>query len=314
LEEVERPLQEGAILFCFDVTKLYPSIPRQEGMAACQEGLESRSDPIVPTKHALEMIRTVLDHNNFNLGERHFIQTDGVAIGSKLGCNFAGAYMRKWDEQLLKFHVTPYFYKRYIDDGFGIWLHGVDSLKACIDHANNIHDNIKVELRWSTGEIDFLDTRVVLANGDMYTDLYTKPTDKQLYINNSSCHPTNTKKVLAYSLGLRIRRICKRDVDYTRRRRDLKTQLRKRGYAGRQIESQLRRVDAADRNSLLTNSKHRTTSDRVPLVVTFSKLLPDIRAILSKHEATLYHSERMRDVFPSPPLLAFRRDQNISQD
>jgi hypothetical protein len=52
------------------------------------------------------------------------------------------------------------------------------------------------------GEIDFLDTRVVLDNGDMYT----KPTEKQLYINNNSCHPTHTKKGLAYSLGLRIKR------------------------------------------------------------------------------------------------------------
>jgi hypothetical protein len=312
LEAVHRPLPEGAILFCFDVVKLYPSIPREEGLAACKEALESRSDPIVPTKYALEMIETVLDHNNFNLGDRHFVQTDGVAIGSRLGCNFACSYMRKWDEELLKFHTTPHLYKRYIDDGFGIWLHGVDSLKAFLEHANSIHSNIKVELRWSMEEVDFLDTRVVLENGDLHTDLYTKPTDKQLYINSSSCHPKHTKKGLAYGLGLRIRRICGREEDYQRRRRDLKTQLRKRGYSGRHIEGQLRRVDATDRQSLLRNTRHKPANNRVPLVVTFSKLLPDIRAIILKHEQTLYHSERMRKVFPSPPLLAFRRDQNIS--
>jgi hypothetical protein len=29
--------------------------------------------------------------------------------------------MRKWDEKLLEYEQIPLFYKRYIDDGFGIW-------------------------------------------------------------------------------------------------------------------------------------------------------------------------------------------------
>jgi hypothetical protein len=312
LESVARPVPEGAILFCFDVCKLYPSIPRKEGVAACKEALEARADPLVPTKYALEMIETVLDNNNFSMGDKHFVQTDGVAIGSRLGCNFACSYMRKWDEELLKFHKVPSFYKRYIDDGFGIWLHGLDSLNQFTSHANNIHDNIKVELRWSTEKVEFLDTSVVMNNGAIYTDLYTKPTDKQLYINNSSCHPAHTKKGRAYGLGLRLKRICQREEDYKKRRGDLKTQLRKRGYSGAHIETQLRRVDAADRGNLLIDTKKKTANERVPLVVTYSKLLPDIRSVLTKHEATLYRSDRMREVFPSPPMLAYRRDQNIS--
>ena len=93
------------------------------------------------------MIETVLNNNNFGLGDRNYVQTDGIAIGSKLGRNFACAYMRKWDEDLLRFHVKPHFYKRYIDDGFGIWTGGLDSLMEFADHANTIHPNIKVELR-----------------------------------------------------------------------------------------------------------------------------------------------------------------------
>ena len=56
---------------------------------------------IVPTDNALAMIETVLGFNGFGLGEKNYRQTDGIAIGSRLGRNFACAYMRKWDEKLL---------------------------------------------------------------------------------------------------------------------------------------------------------------------------------------------------------------------
>ena len=66
-----------------------------------------------------------------------------------------------------------------------------------------------------------------------------------------------------------------------------------------------------DRGKLLENRNKKNQSDRVPLVLTYSKLLPDVRTILRKHQATLHKSERMREVFDKPPLLAFRRDKNL---
>ena len=39
LNEINVKLPKGAILFCFDVEKLYPSIPREEGLQACEEAL-----------------------------------------------------------------------------------------------------------------------------------------------------------------------------------------------------------------------------------------------------------------------------------
>ena len=124
-------------------------------------------------------------------------------------------------------------------------------------------------------------------------------------LRQDSCHHSHTKKSLAYGLGIRIRRICERDDDYFKHRSDLKKQLRKRGYSGKLIEQQLQKVDKMDRGKLLVNRNKKNQSDRVPLVLTYSKLLPDIRTILRKHQATLHKSERIREVFDKPPLLAF---------
>ena len=100
LKEVNEPLPKDSILFCFDVVKLYPSIPREEGMQACHDALETRTDNTVGTEEVMAMIKTVLENNVFEFDGNEYIQTEGVAIGSKLGRNFACTYMRQWDEML----------------------------------------------------------------------------------------------------------------------------------------------------------------------------------------------------------------------
>ena len=191
----------------------------------------------------MEMTRTVLDNNAFGFGDRNYIQKEGIAIGSRLGKNFACTFLRKWDEEFQKARVTPLFYKRFIDDGFGVWTGSKEELKEFAVFANIIHGNIKVELRYDPKQTEFLDTLVKIEDGHIYTDLYIKPADKQLYLNSSSCHHSNTKKGLAYGLGLRIKRICEKEEDYRKHRQDLKIQLRRRGYSGKLIESQLGKVD-----------------------------------------------------------------------
>jgi len=50
-------------------------------------------------------------------------------------------------------------------------------------------------MRSSNEKIEFLDTMVSLnQERNVNTDLYTKPTDKHMYINYKSDHPTNVKK------------------------------------------------------------------------------------------------------------------------
>ena len=114
-----------------------------------------------------------------------------------------------------------------------------------------------MELRYDQKMIEVLDTLVKIEAGHIYTDLYIKPTDKQLYLNSSSCHLSNTKKGLASGLGLRVKRICEKKEDYRKHRQDLKIQLRRRDYSGKLIESQLEKVDRLERSDLLNSSRKK---------------------------------------------------------
>ena len=120
--------------------------------------------PLIPTVYVLEIIKKVLEINILKFEDHNYKQTEGIAIGFRLGRNFACSYMRKWDEELIK-HDQHLFYKRYIDNGFGIWTGTLQSLQGFPRGANNIHSSIRIVLRYSQEKIEFHDTWVKLENG-----------------------------------------------------------------------------------------------------------------------------------------------------
>ncbi|KAH3698169.1 hypothetical protein DPMN_085688 [Dreissena polymorpha] len=75
----------------------------------------------------------------------------------------------------------------------------------------------------------------------------------------------------------------------------------KRGYNGRFVETELKKVDSKKREDLLRTKVPSQSTSRVPLVITFSGVVPNIGHILRKHLATLHTSDRMKNVFPESP-------------
>ena len=63
----------------------------------------------------------------------------------------------------------------------------------------------------------------------------------------------------------------------------LRLKLRKREYSEKDIEKQLHKVDTLKREDLLSVKSQVKKEDRVPLVLTFSRHLPDKHKIVRKH-------------------------------
>lgn len=165
-------------------------------------------------------------------------------------------------------------------------------------------------MRYSTEKIEFLDVFVNIENGQLKTDLFTKSTDKHQYLHVSSSHPNSVKNAIPYGLGIRVKRICSTEENYKIRREEIKTHLKKRGYNNSSTEVQLKKVDILNRDDLL-EYKPKKENDRVPLVIIFSKALPNIHSILRKNLKILHQSNRLKKIFSDPPIVAFKRDNNI---
>jgi hypothetical protein len=119
-------LPEGALLFSADATSMYTSIDTPTGVSAIQDFIEANKEKLpsdFPTKLFLEILKTVMENNIFTFAGTHWLQLSGTAMGTPAACAYATISFGQYENQYLLPTFQPHllYYKRYIDDIFGIW-------------------------------------------------------------------------------------------------------------------------------------------------------------------------------------------------
>ena len=125
---------------------LYTNIPQEEGInVVCQYYEEHyQSKQPIPTTHLGELMRLILKENSFKFNDKHFLQTHGIAMGTKMAVAFAVIFMAHIEKQLLAASPQkPIFWKRFIDDIFSVWTLPEKEISTFVDFANSFHATIK---------------------------------------------------------------------------------------------------------------------------------------------------------------------------
>lgn len=149
-------------------------------------------------------------------------------------------------------------------------------------------------------------------NNRIVVDLYKKPTDRCQYLLTSSCHPPHITENIPYSLAYRIVRICSEMETRDKRLAELKTMLLSRNYKAKIIDSAIERAKAIPRQKALERvEKVKNTSKRPVLSVEYHPALPALSSILKKHWRVMVQDPYLKEVFPLPPLVAYRRPANL---
>ena len=112
-------------------------------------------------------------------------------------------------------------------------------------------------------------------------------------------------------MALRLRRICSTHEFFNTRSDALTSHLIKRGYKYRFIKNEIDKVRQIPRSRALQTSTKKE-SNRIPFVVTFNPALPNIRQVISSNLNILPSSQRCQAVSHSPPLISYRRCNNLS--
>ena len=116
---------------------------------------------------------------------------------------------------------------------------------------------------------------------------------------------------IPFLLALRIVRICTFSTDREKRFSELKDLLISRDYKSKIIDSAIERARKIPRNEALKKVHKEKSSRRPVFVVNFDPRLPAIPAILRKHWRTMTQDQRLKEIFPEPPLVAYKRPPNI---
>ncbi|XP_064461600.1 uncharacterized protein LOC135371542 [Ornithodoros turicata] len=111
--------------------------------------------------------------------------------------------------------------------------------------------------------------------------------------------------------SVRLRRICSNDTDYAEKLDELCSTLAQRDYPDSLLTEFRRKALTLDRNEVLENRKNPDAC-QISFITRYSNALPNIKAILQKHEPLLQSSDRLNNIFTNPIQVTYRRARNLA--
>ena len=314
-----KTLPIGHLFVTLDVTALYTNIPHMEGLSVAKTILNrNRATNLNPTNiDLIRLLSMVLKLNSFEFNGQYHTQQYGVAMGTRVAPTLANLVMGHFEDQFVyTYPLQPTFWGRYIDDIFVIWPHGSTQLHNFVSHLNSSHPTIKFTVDMSSIELPFLDVLVKRdTNGDIYTTLYTKPTDTHMYLHYSSSHPKHTINSGPYSQFLRLRCICQRNTDFEYNCKHLTQYYCNRGYPTHMVLNAKAKASTTDRDTLLNNNTQPNTTqrsdDRFFCVLTYNPANPPVKKLIQDNWHILASNNQLQPLAQRQVVIGHRRNKNL---
>ena len=119
-------IPSNALLFSADAVSMYTNIDTQQALTSMKEFIQANSDKIpetFPTPLFLQILEVVVTNNIISFGETFWLQLTGTVMGMPTACSYVTiTYGHHENSQILpRFSQHLLYYKRYINDVFGIW-------------------------------------------------------------------------------------------------------------------------------------------------------------------------------------------------
>ena len=100
-------LSPNSLLVTADVSALYTSILHEDGLEAIREALSMRPDKSPPTEVLVALTRLILTNNVFEFEGKHYRQTQGAVMGTKMAPSYAILFMGRLEHELLQYPKPP---------------------------------------------------------------------------------------------------------------------------------------------------------------------------------------------------------------
>jgi hypothetical protein len=225
-------------LFTADATSMYTNINTDAAIKAIHDYImrNQAKFPTLPLTPLIEALTLIMKRNVFQFGDTFWHQLMGTAMGAPPAPTYANiSYGTHEDKLLPMFRHRLAYYKRYIDDVFGIWIPHPDPVQderlwlRFQRRLNGWHG-----LQWITSprchQVVFLDLTISLQGTRLHHVLYDKPLNLHLYLPPRSAHPPGVLYGLIAGSIYRAKTLCSNPADAQDIIKKFWRQLRARGY------------------------------------------------------------------------------------
>lgn len=247
-------LPPNASIFTYDAISMYTNIDTNDCIKRLTDYLmipqTTTTYPHLSPRAVVEALSIVMKNNRMKFGELIVHQHKGIAMGMSPAPTIANLYVAIFENEYIvnKFSSHLHFLRRFIDDGFGIWLR--DSNQLVDDMEWNKFKNVinSMGLTWEFTERShttvFMDLTITLKNGRFNTAIYAKPMALHLYIPPASSHAPGIATGLIFGHTLRVHRLCSHQQDIDNELQLFFQRLVDRGYSPNQILPLFRRAES----------------------------------------------------------------------
>jgi hypothetical protein len=202
LKQLDIP--DKTLLFSADAKSMYTNINSDIGIQSIRAFIASNQESIptdFPSEMFLQILEAVMKYNIFSFGNTTWLQLSGTAMGTPAACAYATiSYGQHENTNILPhFSQNLLYYRRYIDDIFGIWMPPASNQDRKWQEFKSMLNDWG-GLEWVIEEPSkatvFLDLNIKLRQSVIHTSTYQKSLNLYLYIPPRSAHPPSCLKGL----------------------------------------------------------------------------------------------------------------------
>ena len=210
-------LPPNALLFTSDAVAMYTNIKTEPALKEIAEYIKTEEGTTFRHYDAnalTEALHIVFRNNLIKFGDTFWRQTSGTGMGISPAPPWATIFfalhertiLRQWKSNLL-------FYRRFIDDIFGIWIlddnpiYNEELWTSFKTHMQQWH-GLSWEFSSLSRSCTFMDVTISINDNKLSTTIYEKPQNLYLYIPPSSAHPKGILRGLITGSILRYYRLC----------------------------------------------------------------------------------------------------------
>jgi hypothetical protein len=225
-------IPKEAVILCADVASLYPSIPIEFGLNAFKEFFNNNNNFGLSTKFfnfIYLLLEFVLKNNYCIFDNTTYKQITGTAMGTPVAVSYSNIVLLYIESKIASFNQL--YYKRYIDDIFGIFYNYDDAI-SYTKQFNSICPSIQLEQITIGKSGVFLDLEFYITNnGIIEHKIFQKSISKFQYIPPFSFHKKSIITNWITNEFIRYKLYCSNNEDYESIASAFSVRLIARGYS-----------------------------------------------------------------------------------
>ena len=199
-------------LFSCDAVSMYTNINTKHALDEITAFLQTSPIPKKLSLNTAAIIRAIdiiMNHNVFRFGDTYWVQLCGTAMGTPPAPMYATLYFAIHEYNVIIKYPELLLYRRYIDDGLGIWkpLPTSDPTVDLIRWEQyqsdmNNYGSLSWEFTERTLSIPFLDITISIEHPSLEISftLFQKQQNLYLYLPAHTAHPPGVLKGLVHGM------------------------------------------------------------------------------------------------------------------